>query len=414
MHNLCLYPWYHLANTVDGRVKPCCIYEDTIKKSDGTDYYLQKDSIEDIYKSEYLINLRNEFLDGKKPSKCIRCWNDEEVGIQSKRQAYKYQLRGMGVDNVIPSLYNHPVDMQLILNNSCNLKCRICEPSLSSSWMSELKDYGESIDDLHVSVPKFPNGQTSNPTGVFIKNIDTWGPNIKNISCLGGEPFYSTAWRKMAETFITKNWSKNITLSIVTNATFYDKEYINYLLSNFKSLSIALSIDGMEEAFEYVRSNGLWSDVKENYISYTKHIGTSNFSLSVSQATSWLSLMQIPKFIEFLNKDLTDGLMGIWFSKVDNPYFFNPAFAPLEVREYAVDNIRNSPYYKSYKQQLDGLINYVLTFKISEDYKKYFKQHLLIDKQRGTNIWDVIKATDERMYDPIYKLYKISTRGKLI
>ena len=84
MNNLCLYPWYHLANTVEGKVKPCCIYGDTIKKSDGSDYYLQKDSIKDIYKSQYLVNLRKQFLENKKPSECSRCWNDENLGITSK------------------------------------------------------------------------------------------------------------------------------------------------------------------------------------------------------------------------------------------------------------------------------------------------------------------------------------------
>jgi hypothetical protein len=140
----------------------------------------------------------------------------------------------------------------------------------------------------------------------------------------------------------------------------------------------------------------------------------SNFSLSVSQATSWLSLIQIPKFLEFLNKDLNGDMMNVWFSKVDNPLFFNPAFPPTEVKKYAVDKIKNSDYYNDYKNQLDGLINYVLTFKIPENYKQYFEQHLIIDKQRGTNIWNVIKATDEYMYDSIYKLYKLSSTDNLI
>jgi MoaA/NifB/PqqE/SkfB family radical SAM enzyme len=414
MNNLCLYPWYHLANTSDGRVKPCCIYGDTIKKPNGTEYYLQKDSIKDIYKSEYLLNLRNQFLQNNKPPECIRCWNDESVGMTSKRQEYFLHLKGMGVHPIIPDDVEYPIDMQLILNNSCNLKCRICDPSLSSSWMKELKYYGEFIDKLDVSTPSFIHGQPSNPNGVFINDIDNWGPDIKNISCLGGEPLYSISWRKMIETFIKKKWSKNIKLSIITNATIYNEHYINHLISNFKEVTIALSIDGMEDAFEYVRSNAVWEDVKKNYISYTKHMNQSNFSLSVSQATSWLSLIQIPKFLEFLNKDLNGDMMNVWFSKVDNPLFFNPAFPPTEVKKYAVDKIKNSDYYNDYKNQLDGLINYVLTFKIPENYKQYFEQHLIIDKQRGTNIWNVIKATDEYMYDSIYKLYKLSSTDNLI
>ena len=31
-------------------------------------------------------NLQKQFIDGKKPAGCMRCWKEEDAGIKSKRQ----------------------------------------------------------------------------------------------------------------------------------------------------------------------------------------------------------------------------------------------------------------------------------------------------------------------------------------
>ena len=409
MKNLCLYPWYHLANDHQGRVHPCCIYQDKIKKPDGSYYYLQKDKIEDIFKSEYLQELRQKFLRDERPSECNICWNDEDIGIPSKRQKFYDELKyWMDIKPEVPKVFDYPLDMQLILNNSCNLKCRICTPELSSSWLKEMNSYSNSeLSLIEKKIPKFPHGQSSDSKGVFLNDMDSWGPNIRKMNCLGGEPFYSDAWKKMALKFIEKGWSKNVSLGIVSNGTFFDKQFLDLLLQNFKSIGVSLSIDGMESAFEYVRSNGKWDDVKENFYRFREYSIYPNFTFNITYSTNWLSLMQIPKFLDFINENM-QVKVNVWFNKVAKPYFMNPAFAPKDVKEYIVEKIKKSKHYGFYANDLEGLLNYVLNYNVEVhkgDYKKYFNQHLFLDKQRDTNLWQAVDNTDKILYKSLRKFY---------
>ena len=70
-------------------------------------------------------NVRDKFRKGERPDECATCWEDEKHGRQSKRNIFK--------EYVFPDLRTElhweddpptPYDFQLILSNSCNLKCR--------------------------------------------------------------------------------------------------------------------------------------------------------------------------------------------------------------------------------------------------------------------------------------------------
>ena len=72
---MCYYPWVGLDITPQGEYKPCCKYENIVANS-----------LEEYLASEEIANLKQNFLDGKRPSACRRCWKDEDAGILSKRQ----------------------------------------------------------------------------------------------------------------------------------------------------------------------------------------------------------------------------------------------------------------------------------------------------------------------------------------
>ena len=54
---------------------------------------------------------------------------------------YSNRLEQIGVEVDYNSEPNYPKEYQLVLNNSCNLKCRMCNPEYSSSWMKEVNLY---------------------------------------------------------------------------------------------------------------------------------------------------------------------------------------------------------------------------------------------------------------------------------
>ena len=110
----------HLETTPLGEYRPCCLAEESIKKADGTNYDISNgDTIADAFHSEYMENMRKEFLDGGQPDTCAKCWALEESGGISKRMISNEKF-GIHTDEKGITF------LDLKLGNICNLKCRIC------------------------------------------------------------------------------------------------------------------------------------------------------------------------------------------------------------------------------------------------------------------------------------------------
>ena len=74
------------------------------------------------------------------PKNCEPCWQDERNGKKSKRQLYNEIAEQRYGDINYDEEPDLPEDFQLILSNTCNLKCRSCNPNYSSKWVKEAKD----------------------------------------------------------------------------------------------------------------------------------------------------------------------------------------------------------------------------------------------------------------------------------
>ena len=406
----CKYPWVHLSNTPSGTVKPCCHYSENITDDNGKPFYIQKDNISKIFTSNYMKNLRNSFRKGEKPEQCTSCWNNEDLGLESKRQAYNRTFTSrpspiwttsMKTDFADEPLY--PQEYQLTLNNSCNLKCRMCHPGASSSWVKESSQYTKeekSIVERGFDV-KFKHKQPSSPGSLFMENIEEWAPYVRSLEALGGEPLYSNAWYKLIDFLIEHDYAKNISLSIVTNGTFYNDNFIKKVIKNFRSFIISLSIDGMDRVFEYLRSNAEWESVKQNILSFQQLAldkAYKNFSINYTYTVSWFNVLQMEEFIEFSNTKNTGGT--IWFNKVDYPKWMSLPAAPASIKPKLIKALQKLIDEKHgrgvYRFEAEGLLNFLNTEIPTEDsYKKYGKEILVLDKHRDIKTVDIVEHIDK-------------------
>ena len=79
---ICVIPWIHLNIDPDGTVIPCCIAS-THNPVVGN---VSEQSLEDIWNSSKMKSLRKEFMEGKEPIICDKCFNKERAGNTSTRQ----------------------------------------------------------------------------------------------------------------------------------------------------------------------------------------------------------------------------------------------------------------------------------------------------------------------------------------
>lgn len=413
MENICAYPWRHITNRLDGTVSPCCEYKELITKSDGTPFNIKVDSLEEIYNSEYMESLRNDFLNGIKRDICNGCWNLEEVGAKSKRIRHLEYLENNKLwDTNNPTRDKLPNEYQLSLNNSCNLKCRMCGPWYSSSWLKEDKEHKIFYFNA------FKN-QVSSSDSRFIVDVEDWIPYVEEIEVLGGEPLYSSAWYKLLELIIEKGYNKNLRIKIVTNGTIFDKEVIEKWIDKFKQVDISISIDGAGKVFEYLRTNAKWNEVKDNIQNFTQYMRKgekfkSNFNVNIHSTLSWMSILSITDLDKSLFSDLDtyNVYPSLTFNWVIEPVWLSLPFPPKFFTEFLINELQKQSFYKdSIKQEL---LNY-LSLKKSEvltdvDIEKEFKFIKKLDQIRNDSFLDIVRDISEELfiyYKPIYE--KVNT-----
>ena len=82
---ICSLPWTAVETSPNGEARVCCLADNLITQPNGHPYNMSEHSLQDAFQSDYMKKLRQEFLDGKKPSTCNKCWSVEQAGGKSKR-----------------------------------------------------------------------------------------------------------------------------------------------------------------------------------------------------------------------------------------------------------------------------------------------------------------------------------------
>ena len=346
----CSLLWKHISNEPLGHVRTCCIARDRVTDNDGNEFTLGSTSIKDIFHSDFYKNIRQEIRDGKLPKNCEPCWQDEENGNTSKRQQYNLyaEQRYKPIDyDAEPDM---PADLQLTLSNTCNLKCRSCNPHNSSKWVKEAEDRGMPYlkETVNVDLLDFDNSQ-------FWLTIDEWLPHVTQLEIMGGEPFYMKEFKKFVDTIIEKDVAKRIHLNTCTNGTFANKKFLKKLTDNFASVGFNVSIDGAtKERFEYLRHGANWDEVSANLDYFHTLNATHQASIGISHTITAMNVHYLSEFHKvFADRWPT---FKIYHNIARYPTWYNPSVFPEEHKEKIV-----KPLLEVNNKEFDGIAKFVLT-----------------------------------------------------
>ena len=256
-NNKCILPFVRHDGWLNS---PCC-------KINNFNY--EKDLTELI--KDHNTNKQNKF--------CSICWNFEKKGVWSKRQEANQHFKNLGID-VTNTKERKIRSLVIPTGNVCNLACVYCSPFFSSSWKPK-------YEYIHKKIKK-----TSDRFNlVAMENFDqlVWD-DIVDIEFQGGETLMSKNLWKVMELART-----DTSISLLSNGTVKLKEEQIQTIQKFKNLYITLSIDGVENVFEYCRRPAKWQYVKNNIEEYRKIIGLDRLSLQVT--VSSLNIFYIDKIL---------------------------------------------------------------------------------------------------------------------
>ena len=264
----CVLPWVSLEASPIGSIRPCCLAEEEITDDNGTKFDLSTADFTKVQNSQYMCDLRQEFLNGKQPKTCRKCWNEERSGRTSKRMHTLDRLKHM-IDDTPWTADSKPLMfLDLKLGNICNLKCRICGSWSSSTFATEELQCltgDEKKNSFHYTMLK--KGAWPRENQQFWQQIDTIIDQIQYIEFTGGEPFMIQEHFRLLQGIVDRGIAHQVEIHYNTNGTQYPEQAEN-IWKHFKTVEIAFSIDDIGKRFEYQRTNANWDLVRDNILKF--------------------------------------------------------------------------------------------------------------------------------------------------
>ena len=257
--SFCTLPWINLSTDVNGSLRPCCKFAQPEPYNEYQLPNMKEGKLDDLWNDYRFQNLRQAFLDGKKPKECQSCWDEEAAGINSFRiQFAKDKKINTSTMLFEPIVSNGPRAMDLKLNNVCNLKCRICGPQASSTF---LKEYQEQFNVIVEGSDYWISNKILGTSNEEV--INKWAEDLIHLEITGGEPMASPENIKVLDLLIKSGNAKNITILLNTNGTLYNKKFLDHVLQ-FKEITMCISVDDLGPRLEYERYPTEWNTIQDN------------------------------------------------------------------------------------------------------------------------------------------------------
>jgi sulfatase maturation enzyme AslB (radical SAM superfamily) len=411
-----MHPFTGLATREDGAVKICC--------RSAPIGFIQDASLEDIWNGAVMLDVREKVLSGERHEVCKPCFDLEDQGVESLRQRHTNGVIPEARINLYPNAldalqedYTMPFElptMEIKLNNLCNLKCRMCNPLDSTNW----KDWDAVVPfykkENNYLVPTIES--LVKTPGQYIGSFDDsdnwWAsfekllPHFRRVEFAGGEPLMDPQHYKILD--MLKPYGKNIEIKYATNGTtlgISKGRTIHDYWPHFRSVAVNVSIDGINDVYNYIRGNGDFSQVEANIKEIQK---IPNVSRVVGAFTAQAgNILQAAECIDyFLNT------MGIVFysHRVNYPNVLSAQVLPPELKDLAVsrlqaissqisqfDIVKQHPILeKITQQQIQDNVNYLRAKDESHRWSEFLDFNYKLDATRHQSLLDTV---------PEFKLY---------
>ena len=389
---ICMLPWISIETSPIGTARPCCLAIDEITQADGTKYSLKENTLEEIYHSDYMQNLRQEFLAGSKPSTCQRCWQEEAAGRTSKRINSRIRLKeyydSVDWNNLNPDQLWF---IDLKLGNICNLKCRICGSWSSSKWAKEEIDYVPGIDrKTHLAYKFLQDGAWPRESEVFWDNLRTLLPNIKYLEFTGGEPFLIEQHFELLRYAVETGDSKHIEIHYNTNGTvFPDAEN---LWNNFKRVEIAFSIDNTKDRFEYERYGADWNEVQDNILKFNS-MRNSRITTQLCTTINIQNVYYLPEICDWISTQTFD---HIYFNMLHDPWHMCISRMTAPAQQLVIDRLTSHEFSTKHRAEVLRIVQFIKNGEGS-DGKEFLQKMQTTDKYRQQNLRETHREIAEGM-----------------
>jgi MoaA/NifB/PqqE/SkfB family radical SAM enzyme len=418
----CPLPWIHIATRPNGDVRLCAtanasgsgtveIKDAGLVKHNGVQLNLRQHTIEEVWNSSYMKDVRCTMMKGEMPASCQKCYREEATGINSKRQwetaewasrvDYEEIVSRTAEDGTLPV---HVPYFDLRLGNLCQLKCVMCSPHDSSAWIKDWKIQYPKYKVIDLQTDQRWDSSwdyTWYQKGSFLSSMKDQAQHIKELYFAGGEPTLIPEHYKILEFMVETGASKNCVLRYNSNGLDLPEKLFE-LWHHFKEVKFNLSIDAVGDKNDYIRYPSKWEDL----LTSARRLDDteSHITVNIACAVQLLNVLYLDELADWKLKSnfkkinlapYGGGVIGMHL--VTYPSYLNIRVLPQELKQLAVDRINNfltkhDPLeftQATYgKERWEGMIKYMLAEDWSSKLPSTIEYLETCDQTRGTNFRD--------------------------
>ena len=369
--SFCPIPWTGLMYNFDGMVKNC------IRSDFSQPIGNLKDApIESILLGDENVSRQEKIINKLPVPSCHTC-KDLERGnkgfdIISDRVFYIRELKKVSPDTYTKSNFDlKTIDVRW--SNLCNQSCVYCSPQFSSRWAIELKQH-----------PKTPSLEQQ---AEFKKYIFDNAHKLVHVYMAGGEPLLMKENMELLDRL-----NPEVNLRINTNLSKIDTNIFNRVCE-FKNVHWTVSVDTIEDEYNYIRHGGSWDDFLVNLDIIQKLDHKISFNM-LHFLLNYKSIFGCVDFLKSLGFHNNSFVIGALIS----PDYLNIRHLPenvlQSVKEMLSERIDEKPGYlleDSYR----NLLAYIQT-SCEKNLKNSFERLEQMDKRRNLD--------SSKIFNDLYKL----------
>ena len=331
--NFCIAPFTQITFSPFGGYSPC-------PEIGGRPWKDKTVDVVKMWNSAEFNELRTSFLKNEKNKVCNRCWGQEDTGNSSLRKRLLTNNpnqrfnKGELVPFVESGYKSGPRQINIMVGNICNLRCRICHSGCSFTYGPEGKHYKEKYNVTNIYEPIRKKSVSLSDEN--IDQIFNLGSNLERIEFYGGEPLLDIPTLSLLERLIESGQSKKITLFYNTNGMVIPSEKQYGLWNQFKAIEFNFSIDDIGKRFTYNRHPAVWEEAVTNIKSIRLHNWSIPTKFLAICTISNLNIFYLPELLTVVEE------LGLpyFLNNIHTPAYYDITFLPTIVKKSIIEKLQ--------------------------------------------------------------------------
>lgn len=379
----CIAPWIHLHTWPNKNVFPCCMtsMHDVVGN-------LGTQTLEEIWNSPKMRQLRLDMLADKENDMCKRCWVQERSGHPTMRtmlnREFEHLLNRWDETKPDGSAEYAPVYWDFRFSNICNMRCRSCGPQLSSGWYEDTKKrWGKLPSDVADLTDRTPE---------LWDQLEPLFETVEEIYFAGGEPLIMEEHYRILKR-LDQMGRHDVRLKYNTNFSKMRYKSLDAIemWNRFESVEIGASLDSWGSRAEYIRKGTVWPETVANIERLKCEAPSVKFFISCTVGTQ--NVLSLTEYIELAVDSGWIEPGGFHINPIQDPVHLNPQILPRQAKlrlQAEWSKWLESPRWQHtpLQQTLPGLARFML----SEDlYHSHWSVY-----ERETGVWDRIRGESWR------------------